>query len=100
MQANYLKVAPDESVFKTIELLKREQRTEAYCVEEDGTYLGKLFLPQLLEMRSRAKVGASVIASETVIPANSTLLQAIEIASDFIGRPLQGRPKAAKLLAL
>ena len=39
-------------------------------------------------MRPRAKVGVSVIASETIIPANSTLLEAIEIASDFIGEAI------------
>ena len=57
-QTNFLKVSPDETVAKTIELLKKEQQTEAFCVAEDGTYVGKLFLPQLLEAKSNTKVQA------------------------------------------
>ena len=55
---------------------------------EDGTYVGKLFLPQLLEVKSNTKASLSVIATDTTIPANSSMFQAIEIASDFVGEAM------------
>ena len=50
--------------------------------------LGKLFLPQLLEAKSSFKVSLSVIPNDTIIPANSSIFQAIEIASDFVGEAM------------
>jgi CIC family chloride channel protein len=87
-QTNFLKIAPGETVARTIDLLKKEQQTEAYCVAEDGTYVGKLFLPQLLEVKPHTKVRLSVIAAETIIPATSSMFEAIEIASDFVGEAM------------
>ncbi len=87
-QTNFLKVFPDETVAKTIELLKKEQQTEAFCVAEDGTYVGKLFLPQLLEVKSNTKASLSVTSTDTTIPANSSMFQAMEIASGFVGEAM------------
>lgn len=88
VKTEFLKVCPNESVKKTIELLKKEQQTEAYCVAEDGTYIGKLFLPQLLKTRLNARAQTSVLSSDTVIPADSSMFQAIQIASDFVGEAM------------
>lgn len=87
-QTSFLRVSPGDTVGKTIELLKKEQQTEAYCVAEDGAYIGKLFLPQLLKDRVHDRVTSSLIANDTIIPANSSVLQAIEIASDFVGEAM------------
>ena len=87
-QTEFLKIFPNTSVADTIQLLKKRQQTEAYCVEGNGTYVGKLFLPQLLKLRPNTKVHTSVMKSETVIPANASMFQAIEIASDFVGEAL------------
>ena len=73
VQTNFLKISPNDSV-RTIDLLKKEQQTEAYCVAEDGTYVGKLFLPQLLELKPHAKVGR-VVSNDTIIPASASLLK-------------------------
>ena len=88
VQTNFLRVSPDDTIVRTIDLLKKEQQTEAYCVAEDGTYVGKLFLPQLLKMNSNTKVGSSVVTGDTIIPSNSSIFQAIEIASDFVGEAM------------
>ena len=87
-QTEFLKIFPNTSVADTIQLLKKRQQTEAYCVEGNGTYVGKLFLPQLLELRPNTEVQTSVMKSETVIPADASMFQAIEIASDFVGEAL------------
>ena len=55
---------------------------------EDGTYVGKLFLPQLLEVKSNTKVSLSVTSNDTTIPANSSMFQAMEIASGFVGEAM------------
>lgn len=87
-QTNFLKISPGDTVERTIILLKKKEQTEAYCVAEDGTYVGKLFLPQLLKVRGDLNVSSCVIANDTVIPANSSIFQAIEIASDFVGEAM------------
>ena len=87
-QTEFLKIFPNTSVADTIQLLKKRQQTEAYCVEGNGTYVGKLFLPQLLKLRANTEVHTSVMKSETVIPADASMFQAIEIASDFVGEAL------------
>ena len=87
-QIDFLKVSPDETVAKTIELLKKEQQTEAFCVAADGTYVGKLFLPQLLKVKSNTKASLSVTSTDTTIPANSSMFQAMEIASGFVGEAM------------
>ena len=43
IQTNFIKVSPNETVARTVNVLKKEQQTEAYCVAEDGTFVGKLF---------------------------------------------------------
>ena len=60
----------------------------AYCVAQDGTFVGKLFLPQLLEVDPHTKACLSVVTSDIVIPASSSIFQAIEIASDFVGEAM------------
>ena len=87
-QTEFLKIFPNTSVADTIQLLKKRQQTEAYCVEGNGAYVGKLFLPQLLKLRPNTEVYKSVMKSETVIPADASMFQAIEIASDFVGEAL------------
>ena len=87
-QKEFLKVSPTASVANTIQLLKKRQQTEAYCVEGNGTYVGKLFLPELLKLRPNTEVHTSVMKSETVIPADASMFKAIEIASDFVGEAL------------
>ncbi len=88
VQTNFLKISPDDSVARTIDLLKKEQQTEAYCVAEDGTYVGKLFLPQLLKVNPHMKVSLSIVSNDTIIPAGASIFQAIEIASDFVGEAM------------
>jgi CIC family chloride channel protein len=87
-QKEFLKISPSTSVANTIELLKEGQQTEAYCVTDKGIYIGKLFLPQLLKLKPNAKAGSSVMESDIVIPADASMFQAIEIASDFVGEAL------------
>ena len=87
-QTEFLKIFPNTSVADAIRLLKEKQQTEAYCVDRGGTYVGKLFLPQLLKLTPNAKVQKSVVKSETIIPADASMFQAIEIASDFVGEAM------------
>ena len=84
-QADYLKVEPTETIDKVITQLTKERKTEAYCVANDGKYIGKLFLPQLLKSKSNSKAQKNLLASEKIIPANASLFHAIEVASDFVG---------------
>ena len=88
IQTNYIKISPDVSVAITIETLKKEQQTEAYCVAEEGIFVGKLFLPQLLEADPHAKAHLNVVTNDIIIPASSSIFQAIEIASDFVGEAM------------
>ena len=87
-QTDFIKISPNDSVARTIDMLKKEQQTEAYCVAEDGTFVGKLFLPELLEANPQSEASLSVVANDTIIPANSSIFQAIEIASDFVGEAM------------
>ena len=88
IQTDFIKISPNDSVARTIDMLKKEQQTEAYCVAEDGTFVGKLFLPELLEANPQSEASLSVVANDTIIPANSSIFQAIEIASDFVGEAM------------
>ena len=45
-------------------------------------------MPQLLEASPQAKVSLSVVANDTIIPANSSVFQSIEIASGFVGEAM------------
>ena len=88
MQTSFMTFLPDTPVKTVIEQLSENKQTEAYCVTEEGGYVGKLFLPQLIKAHPKTVSQNCLLAADKVIPAEASIFQAIEIATDFVGEAM------------
>ena len=70
---------------QVIARLIKAQASEAYWLDKNGVLLGKLTLHGLLVGDSLAKCADT---APVTVPHHATLMQAIEVASDFIGESL------------
>ena len=79
---------PDTPIAAVRAQMVQREITEAYCIDDRGHYVGKIYLIHLIQADADAPVLNVVRADEITIPADADLQQAIEIASGFVGEAI------------
>ena len=69
-------------------LFRNESATEGYIVDEDGSFTGKVSLHALIGLPAKAAASETADAEPISIKHDASLLQAIEVASNFVGESL------------
>jgi len=91
---DYLIVSANEKVSSVIKKMSKSNNSEAYCLDKNGKFLGKC---KLVDIASavKSKTIAGFLEKEPVsIKLDASILQAIEVASTFVGEsiPVISRP--------
>ena len=88
VDANFCRILPDAKVRSAIEKLGRAGVTEAYLIDDDAVFHGKLGLHELLSQKADAPVLPLADSAPISIKHDASLQQAIEVASDFVGESI------------
>ena len=85
---DYLTVFPEEKIGPAIKKMSLNGNSEAYCLDGEGRFLGKCMLSNIVNTRKTAKVKDHLELNSTSIKSDASIMQAIEVASDFVGESI------------
>lgn len=85
---DYVKLSPRSSVAAAKKKLIQKGDSEAYVVGPKNQYLGKISFLAIEAETGNTQVGSIADTQATSIKSDASLLQAIEVASDFVGESI------------
>ena len=88
LHQDFIRLTPQASVKEAIDALLNDHGTEAYVLEYDRTFIGKVSLQDLLLAQPNASVGAHLQIDVISIKADASLQQAMEVAVEFVGESI------------
>ena len=94
----FVAVRPTASVKDTIDDLVRAGSSEGYCVGDDAKFIGKCALPSLLRATPNARIADHLAEAPVQLNHDASVMQAMEIASNFIGETIPVVDQATNIL--
>jgi CIC family chloride channel protein len=85
---SFVRLTPDLTVKQTIEKLVKAGAGEGYCIDADDTFRGKVSLQDLLPVAHRTRLNDCMDQDPLLINHDASVLQAIEVASEFVGETI------------
>ena len=85
---DYLSVAPKETIGAIIKKMSKDDFSEAYCLSADGRFLGKCKLSEIVHVKSSNFAKNYLESDSKSIKLDASIMQAIEVASDFVGESI------------
>jgi len=85
---DYLVVSVDEKVSSVIKKMSKNNNSEAYCLDMDGRFLGKCKLSEIAGVGKTKNISNFLDAQPISIKLDASILQAIEVASNFVGESI------------
>ena len=82
---DYLTIDQNTTVRDAIEMMAKDGTSEAYILDENNIFIGKLGLHELLRAPAEAPVRQHIMKDPIHLKRDASLLQAIEVASTFVG---------------
>ena len=85
---DFVAIDPKTSVEDAIKASILAQSSEGYCVSEDKTFTGKFAITMLLNAPPKASVKKYLMQDPVYLNHDASLLQAMEVASNFVGETI------------
>ena len=85
MRQDYLSFRPEQTIADAMRSMTDNATTEAYILGDNKYFMGKVVLHKLLMAPPTASLSDHMIKETVMITENASLLQSIELASDFVG---------------
>ena len=85
---DYLTVSPKEKIGPVIKKMSLNGNSEAYCLDGEGRFLGKCMLSNIVHTRKTAMIKDHLELNSTSIKSDASIMQAIEVASNFVGESI------------
>ena len=85
---NYTKFSKDKNASEVIKILVKAASSEGYCIDEKGAFLGKCSIQKLLLSEAEQNIERCFDEAPTVLNHDASIMQAIEVASDFVGESI------------
>ena len=86
--SDYVVFPKDVSIADAIKKMAEEQVSEAYIISDKNYFQGKVSLHGLLTNDATKPISSALMKNPTIIKHDSSLQQAIEIASEFVGESI------------
>ena len=76
--------------FKRVKIRKMSKHgySEAYCLDSNGRFLGKCKLSEIVHAKKKDLATIHLEGGSISIKLDASILQAIEVASDFVGESI------------
>ena len=84
----YVVFSPGALIKDGIDNLKKEGKSEGYCVDSQNKFLGKFLLVELLEADENLVLVDVCLVTPIVLSDSNSVLDAVEIATDFVGESM------------
>ena len=88
VSSDYVVLSPRLTVKTAIKKLAKANVSEGYCLSEGEGFLGKCSLQKLLLAHCDDELGMHLITNPVVLNHDASIMQAIEVASDFVGEAI------------
>ena len=85
---DYLVVSANEKVSSVIKKMSQGNNSEAYCLDKNGKFLGKCKLAEIASAVKSRTVAGFLEKEPVSIKLDASILQAIEVASTFVGESI------------
>jgi len=85
---NFVSVLPIVTVKDAIDELVNSRSSEGYCVGNEKQFIGKISLPLLMQSPRNDRISQHLIANPVKLNHDASVMQAMEIASKFIGETI------------
>jgi CIC family chloride channel protein len=85
---DYLVVSKNEKISSVIKKMSKNNNSEAYCLDKKGKFLGKCKLSEIACVVKNKTISNFLEKEPTSIKLDASILQAIEVASDFVGESI------------
>ena len=85
---DYVRLKPNMSSRDAMEALLKRSMTEGYIVSDDNRLLGKISMPSLVAVGADVVLDGISDKQPIAIKHDASLLQAIEVASSFVGESM------------
>jgi CIC family chloride channel protein len=85
---DFVVLLPGAKTKDAIDSLIKAQMSEGYCVDPNQKFVGKYNLPELLSAPSQSDLAHHLMANPVVLNHDASVLQAMEVASNFIGESI------------
>lgn len=85
---DYVVLSPSLTVKTAIKKLAKANVSEGYCLSKGKSFLGKCSLQKLLLAHYDDDLGMHLITNPVVLNHDASIMQAIEVASDFVGEAI------------
>ena len=85
---DYLANKPKEKVGSVIKKMSENDNSEAYCLNSAGEFLGKCKLSEIVNVKKSACVINYLDTGGQSIKLDASVMQAIEVASNFVGESI------------
>ena len=85
---DYLSVAPKEMIGAIIKKMSKHDYSEAYCIDSNGRFLGKCKLSEIVHANKSNYAKSHLEGDSKSIKLDASIMQAIEVASDFVGESI------------
>jgi len=85
---NFVSVPPIVTVKDAIDELVNSGSSEGYCVGNEKQFIGKISLPLLMQAPRNDRISQHLISNPVKLNHDASVMQAMEIASKFIGETI------------
>ncbi len=85
---DFVSVPPIVTVRDAIDQLVNSGSSEGYCVGNEKQFIGKISLPLLMQAPTNDRISQHLIANPVKLNHDASVMQAMEIASKFIGETI------------
>jgi len=88
VSSSFVRVTPDMTAKQTVEKLVKAGAGEGYCIDADDVFRGKVSLQALLLVANTTRLNDCLDQDPLSINHDASVLQAIEVASEFVGETI------------
>jgi len=88
LSTSFVRVTPDMTAKQTVEKLVKAGAGEGYCIDADEVFRGKVSLQALLLVADTTRLNDCLDQDPLSINHDASVLQAIEVASEFVGETI------------
>ena len=85
---DFVAINPQGSVEDAIKAAILQQSSEGYCIGKNNTFIGKYTITMLLNAPPKASITKHLMHNPVCLSHDASLLQAMEIASNFVGETI------------
>lgn len=85
---DYVRLSESLTVSAAIKILADANVGEGYCTDAKGEFIGKCTLQKLLHCNGEDEISVSFIKNPVLMNHDASIMQAIEIASNFFGESI------------